>query len=92
MEWTLGFAFAEIRNPSAGAVPFPSTSQQQKDKEGKGQEGKEEEEITPVYRKVLGAVFDGAAATMKKIAEAASKALRTLLLQLWNSARALLIE
>ena len=79
MEWTLGFAFAEIRNPSAGAVPFPSTSQQQKDKEGKGQEGKEEEEITPVYRKVLGAVFDGAAAmsTMKKIAEAASKALHS---------------
>ena len=57
---TLGFAFAEIRNPSAGAVPFPSTSQQQKDEEGKGQEGKEEE-ITPVYRKVLGAVFNGAA-------------------------------
>ena len=61
VEWTLGFAFAEIRNPSAGAVPFPSTSQQQKDEgeeEGKGQEGKEEEEeITPVYnREVLGAV------------------------------------
>jgi hypothetical protein len=32
------------------------------------------------------------AATMKKIAAAASKALRTLLLQLWNSARAALIE
>ena len=64
---TLGFAFAEIRNPSAGAVPFPSTLQQQKDEgeeeeeEGKGQEGKEEEEITPVYREVLLAVFDGAA-------------------------------
>ena len=43
--------FAEIRNPSAGAVLFPSTSQQQKDEgeeEGKGQEGQEEEEITPV--------------------------------------------
>ena len=60
MEWTLGFAFAEIRNPSAGAVPFPSTPQQQKDEgeeEGNGQEGKEEEEeeeITPVYnREVL---------------------------------------
>ena len=106
MEWTLGFAF---------------TSQQQKDEgeeEGKGQEGKKEEEITPVYREVLGAVFDGAAvsqqeqgtttktttttldsygltiiaATMKKIAAAASKALRTLLLQLWDSARAALIE
>ena len=51
MEWTLGFAFAEIRNPSAGAVPFPSTSQQQKDEreeEMKGQEGKEVEKITPV--------------------------------------------
>ena len=62
---TLGFAFAEIWNPSAGAVPFPSTLQQQKDEgeeeEGKGQEGKEEEEITPVYREVLLAVFDGAA-------------------------------
>ena len=120
MEWTLGFALAEIRNPSAGAVPFPSTSRQQKDggekpgeEEGKGQEGKEEEEITPVYREVLGAVFDGAAvsqqeqgnttttldsygltiaATMKKIAAAASKALRTLHLQLWDSARAALIE
>jgi hypothetical protein len=107
VEWTLGFAF---------------TSQQQKDEgeeEGKGQEGKKEEEkITPVYREVLGAVFDGAAvsqqeqgtttktttttldsygltiiaATMKKIAAAASKALRTLLLQLWDSARAALIE
>ena len=105
MEWTLGFAFS---------------SQQQKDEgeeEGKGQEGKKEEEkITPVYREVLGAVFDGAAvsqqeqgtttttttldsygltiiaATMKKIAAAASKALRTLLLQLWDSARAALIE
>ena len=106
MEWTLGFAF---------------TSQQQKDEgeeERKGQEGKEVEKITPVYREVLGAVFDGAAvsqqeqgtttktttttldsygltiiaATMKKIAAAASKALRTLLLQLWDSARAALIE
>jgi hypothetical protein len=105
VEWTLGFAFS---------------SQQQKDEgeeEGKGQEGKKEEEkITPVYREVLGAVFDGAAvsqqeqgtttttttldsygltiiaATMKKIAAAASKALRTLLLQLWDSARAALIE
>ena len=120
MEWTLGFALAEIRNPSAGAVPFPSTSRQQKDggekpgeEEGKGQEGKEEEEITPVYREVLGAVFDGAAvsqqeqgnttttldsygltiaATMKKIAAVASKALRNLLLQMWDSARAALIE
>ena len=60
MEWTLGFVFEEIRNPSAGVVPFPSTLQQQKDEgeeeeEGKGQEGKEEEEeITPVYnREVL---------------------------------------
>ena len=105
VEWTLGFAFS---------------SQQQKDEgeeEGKGQEGKKEEEkITPVYREVLGAVFDGAAvsqqeqgtttttttldsygltiiaATMKKIAAAASKALRTLHLQLWDSARAALIE
>ena len=120
VEWTLGFALAEIRNPSAGAVPFPSTSREQKDggekpgeEEGKGQEGKEEEEITPVYREVLGAVFDGAAvsqqeqgnttttldsygltitATMKKIAAAASKALRNLLLQMWDSARAALIE
>ena len=32
------------------------------------------------------------AATMKKIAAAASKALRTLHLQLWDSARAALIE
>ena len=52
---TLGFAFAEIWNPSAGAVPFPSTLRQQKDEgeeeeEGKGQEGKEEEEITPGTR------------------------------------------
>ena len=61
MEWTLGFAFAEIRNPSAGAVPFPSTQKDEGEEEGKGQEGKEEEEITPVYREVLGAVFDGAA-------------------------------
>ena len=71
VEWTLGFALAEIRNPSTGAVPFPSTSQQKKDgggeklgeeEEGKGQKVKEEEEITPVYnREVLGAVFDGTA-------------------------------
>ena len=48
MEWTLGFAFAEIRNPSAGAVPFPSTQKKDEgEEEGKGQEGKEEEEITP---------------------------------------------
>ena len=117
MEWTLGFALAEIRNPSAGAVPFPSTSRQQKDggekpgeEERKGQEGKEEEEITSVDRVVLSAVFDGAAvsqqeqgntldsygltiaATMKKIAAAVSKALRNLLLQMWDSARAALIE
>ena len=105
--WDSGFALAEIRNPSAGAVPFPSTSQQQKDEggeeeEGKGQEGKEEEEISPVYREVLGAVFDGSAVsqqeqgttttTTKKIAAAASKALHTLLLQLWDSARAALID
>ena len=95
-----------------------SSKRMKVEEEGKGQEGKEEEEITPVYREVLGAVFDGAAvsqqeqgtttktttttldsygltiiaATMKKIAAAASKALRTLLLQLWDSARAALIE
>ena len=66
----MGFALAEIRNPSTGAVPFPSTSRQKKDRggeklgeeEGKGQEVKEEEETTPVYnREVLGAVFDGTA-------------------------------
>ena len=48
MEWTLGFAFAEIRNPSAGAVPFPSTQKKDEgEEERKGQEGNEEEEITP---------------------------------------------
>jgi hypothetical protein len=61
VERTLGFAFAEIRNPSAGANPFPSTQKDEGEEEGKGQEGKEEEEITPVYREKLGAVFDGAA-------------------------------
>ena len=72
MEWTLGFAFAEIRNPSAGAVPFPSTQKKDEgEEEGKGQEGKEEEEITPTGAvfdgaAVLGAVFDGAAVSQQE--------------------------
>ena len=32
--------------------------------DGKGQEGKEEEEITLLYRELLGAVFDGAAVSL----------------------------
>ena len=39
VEWTLGFAFAEIRNPSAGAVPFPSTQKRTKEKK-KGRDRK----------------------------------------------------
>ena len=67
VEWTLGFAFAEIRNPSAGAVPFPSTQKKDEgEEEGKGQEGKEEEEIALVYREVLGAVFDDGAAVSQQ--------------------------
>ena len=48
--------------------PFPvhvtaaKGEKQGEEEEGKGQEVKEEEEITPVYnREVLGAVFDGTA-------------------------------
>jgi hypothetical protein len=48
VEWTLGFALAEIRNPSTSAVPFPSAKGEKQGEEGKGQEVKEEEEITPV--------------------------------------------
>ena len=53
--------------------PVPSLSRprhsKQKDEgeeERKGQEGQEVEEITPVYREVLGAVFDGAAVSQQE--------------------------
>ena len=45
--------------------------------EGKGQEGKEEE-ITLVYRELLGAVFDGAAVSLQE--QGTSNSLR----QIWE--------